>query len=144
MSRLQIAGLSAYNDCMTLSPSLVGTLQAFNQMDAVARSGALPVRDGTAFRERVKAMLPFQPSPARVKTSDLQGLFDWAKAEVLAAGAGRPAGRLTPNAVQPLGSEEQTAVGPKDPATEASEEISKAELDPYTFSPPKAPGMDLS
>ncbi len=129
---------------MTLSPSLVGSLQAFNQMDPVARSGVLPVRDGAAFREIVRAMSPREAPPVRAEASDLQGQFNSTETEVSALGAARPAGRRIPKAVQPLGCEEETAVGPKDPASETSDEITKAGLDPYIFSPPIVPGMDLS
>ena len=134
----------SYNVFMTLSPSLVGTLQAFNQMDPVARSGVLPVRDGAAFREIVGAMSPREVPPVRAEASDLQRPFNSTEAEILAVGAPRPAGHRNPKAMEPLGCEEETAVGPKDPASETSDEITKAGLDPYTFSPPKVPGMDLS
>ena len=49
---------------MMLSPSLVGTLRTFNQMDPATRSGMLPVRDGAAFAEKVLTMPPPQAHPA--------------------------------------------------------------------------------
>src|ERR1035437_7202073 len=53
-----------YNGAMMLSPSLVGTLRTFNQMDPAARSGMLPVRDGAAFAEKVLTMSPSQTGRA--------------------------------------------------------------------------------
>jgi hypothetical protein len=97
---------------MMLSPSLVGTLRTFNQMDPATRSGMLPVRDGRAFGAKVLTMTPPPEHPAPKAAHPLEG------------GAGNP-------------------VDPETLASEAGDKIKEARFDPYAFSPPKAPGMDL-
>ena len=103
-----------------LSPSLVGTLRTFNQMDPTTRSGMLPVRDGAAFGEKVLTMPPRQAHPVPRGTASLPD------------SAGRP-----------LEGEIANPIYPKTLASEAGDKIKKARFDPYAFSPPKAPGMDL-
>jgi hypothetical protein len=112
---------------MMLSPSLVGTLRTFNQMDPATRSGMLPVRDGTAFGAKVLTTPPHaHPPPAG--PASLQDSPNPLEAEVLAAHRKQADAPLAPKAGHPL---------------DAGDKIKKARFDPYAFSPPKAPGMDL-
>jgi hypothetical protein len=127
---------------MMLSPSLVGTLRTFNQMDPATRSGMLPVRDGTAFGAKVLTTPPHaHPPPAG--PASLQDSPNPLEAEVLAAHRKQADAPLAPKEENPLEGEVGNPVDPKTPASEAGDKIKKARFDPYAFSPPKAPGMDL-
>jgi len=50
---------------------------------------------------------------------------------------------LPDSAGRPLEGEIANPIYPKTLASEAGDKIKKARFDPYAFSPPKAPGMDL-
>jgi hypothetical protein len=127
---------------MMLSPSLVGTLRTFNQMDPATRSGMLPVRDGTAFGAKVLTTPPHaHPPPAG--PASLQDSPNPLEAEVLAAHRKQADAPLAPKAGHPLEGEVGNPVDPETPTSEAGDKIKKARFDPYAFSPPKAPGMDL-
>jgi hypothetical protein len=128
---------------MMLSPSLVGTLRTFNQMDPATRSGMLPVRDGTAFGAKVLTMTPPRAHPPPAGPASLQDSPNPLEAEVLAAHRKQADAPLAPKAGHPLDGEVGNPVDPKTPASEAGDKIKKARFDPYAFSPPKAPGMDL-
>ena len=62
---------------MMLSPSLVGTLRTFNQMDPATRSGMLPVRDGAAFGEKVLTMPPPQAHSSADGNGQPPGLVEF-------------------------------------------------------------------
>jgi hypothetical protein len=132
-----------YNGAMMLSPSLVGTLRTFNQMDPAARSGMLPVRDGAAFAEKVLTMPPSQAHSVPTGTTRLQDSMNPSEAGVLAARRAPADARSVPEAVPEIEREVGNPMDPKTLASEAGDEIKKARFDPYAFSPPKAPGMDL-
>jgi len=128
---------------MMLSPSLVGTLRTFNQMDPATRSGMLPVRDGTAFGAKVLTMTPPPAHPAPAGPASLQDSSNSLEAEVLAAHREQADAPFAPKAGHPLEGEVGNSVDPKTLTSEAGDKIKKARFDPYAFSPPKAPGMDL-
>ena len=128
---------------MMLSPSLVGTLRTFNQMDPATRSGMLPVRDGTAFGAKVLTMTPPQAHPAPTGPASLQDSSNSLEAGVLAAHREQADAHLAPKAGHPLEGEVGNPVDPETLASEAGDKIKKARFDPYAFSPPQAPGMDL-
>ena len=128
---------------MMLSPSLVGTLRTFNQMDPATRSGMLPVRDGRAFGAKVLTMTPPPEHPAPAGPASLQDSSNSLEAGVLAAPREQADAHLAPKAAHPL---EGGAGNPADPetlASEAGDKIKEARFDPYAFSPHQAPGMDL-
>jgi hypothetical protein len=127
---------------MMLSPSLVGTLRTFNQMDPATRSGMLPVRDGTPFGAKVLTMTPPQAHPPAGPAS-LQDSPNSLEAEVLAAHRKQADAPLAPKAGHPLEGEVGNPVDPETLTSEAGDKIKKARFDPYAFSPPQAPGMDL-
>jgi len=128
---------------MMLSPSLVGTLRTFNQMDPATRSGMLPVRDGRAFGAKVLTMTPPQAHPAPAGPASLQDSPNPLEAEVLAAHRKQADAPLAPKAGHPLEGEVGNPVDAETPTSEAGDKIKKARFDPYAFSPPQAPGMDL-
>jgi hypothetical protein len=128
---------------MMLSPSLVGTLRTFNQMDPATRSGMLPLRDGTAFGTKVLTMTPPQAHPVPAGPASLQDSSNSLEAEVLAAHREQADAPLALKAGHPLEGEAGKPVDPKTLASEAGDKIKKARFDPYAFSPPQAPGMDL-
>jgi hypothetical protein len=128
---------------MMLSRSLVGALRTFNQMDPATRSGMLPVRDGAAFAEKVLAMPPSQAHPAPTGTTRRQDSLNSLEAEDLAAHREQANAPLPPKAGRPLKGELANPLDPKTLASEAGDKIKKAKFDPYAFSPPKAPGMEL-
>jgi hypothetical protein len=111
-------------------------------MDPATRSGMLPVRDGTAFGAKVLTTPPHaHPPPAG--PASLQDSPNPLEAEVLAAHRKQADAPLAPKAGHPLDGEVGNPVDPKTLASEAGDKIKKARFDPYAFSPPKAPGMDL-
>ncbi len=124
---------------MMLSPSLVGTLRTFNQLDPATRSGMLPVRDGTAFGAKVLTMT--HPPPAG--PASLQDSPNPLEAEVLAAHREQADAPLALKAGHSLEGEAGNPVDPKTLTSEAGDKIKRARFDPYAFSPPQAPGMDL-
>ena len=128
---------------MILSPSLVGTLRTFNQMDPATRSGMLPVRDGAAFGAKVLTMTPPQAHPAPTGTASLPDSLNSQEGEVLAPHREQADEPFAPKGGRPLEAELANPTDPKSLASEAGDKIKKAEFDPYAFSPPKAPGMDL-
>jgi hypothetical protein len=128
---------------MMLSPSLVGTLRTFNQMDPATRSGMLPVRDGRAFGAKVLTMTPPPEHPAPGGPASPQDSSNSLEAEVLAADREQADAPLAPKARHPLEGEVGNPVDPKTLGSEAGDKIKKARFDPYAFSPPQAPGMDL-
>lgn len=126
-----------------LSPSLVGTLRTFNQMDPATRSGMLPVRDGAAFGAKVLTMSPPQAHSAPTRAASLPDSSNPLEAEVLAAHREQAAAPFAPRAGRSLEGELANSTEPKSLASEAGDKIKKASLDPYALSPPRAPGMDL-
>ncbi len=128
---------------MMLSPSLVGTLRTFNQMDPATRSGLLPVRDGRAFGAKVLTMTPPGAHPAPAGPASLQDSSNSLEAGVLAAPREQAEAHLALKAAHRLEGEVGNPVDPKTLASEAGDKIKKASLDPYAFSPHQAPGMDL-
>jgi hypothetical protein len=128
---------------MMLSPSLVGTLRTFNQMDPATRSGMLPVRDGAAFGEKVLTMPPRQAHPAARGTASLPDSSNSLEAQASAAHREQADAPLAPKAGHPLDGEVGNPVDPKTLASEAGDKIKKARFYPYAFSPHQAPGMDL-
>jgi hypothetical protein len=128
---------------MMLSPSLVGTLRTFNQMDPATRSGMLPVRDGTAFGAKVLAMTPPQAHPAPAGLASLQDSSNSLEAEVLAAHRKQADASFAPKAGHPIEGEVGNPLDPEILASEAGDKIKEASFDPHAFSPPQAPGMDL-
>ena len=128
---------------MMLSPSLVGTLRTFNQMDPATRSGMLPVRDGAAFAEKVLAMPPPQAHPAPTGTTRRQDSLNTLAAKVSAPHREQADAPFARKAGHPLEGELANPIDPKTLASEAGDKIKKASFDPYAFSPPKAAGMDL-
>jgi hypothetical protein len=128
---------------MMLSPSLVGTLRTFNQMDPATRSGMLPVRDGAAFAEKVLTMPAPQAQPAPAGTTRLQESVNSLAAEVLAAHGAQADAHFVAKAAHLLKGEAGSPMDPKTLASETSDKIQEAGFDPYAFSPPKAPEMDL-
>jgi hypothetical protein len=128
---------------MKLSPSLVCTLRTFNRMDPATRSGMLPVRDGAAFGQKVLTTTPPQAHPAPTRAASLPDSLNSQEGEVLAPHREQAAAPLVPKGGRPLERELANPMDPKSLASEASDKIKKAEFDPYAFSPPKAPGMDL-
>ena len=98
---------------MMLSPSLVGTLRTFNQMDPATRSGMLPVRDGAAFGEKVLTMTPPQAHPAPAGPASLQDSSNSLEAEVLAAHREQADAPLAPKAAHPLEGEVGNPVDPR-------------------------------
>jgi hypothetical protein len=128
---------------MMLSPSLVGTLRTFNQMDPATRSGLLPVRDGRAFGAKVLTMTPPRAHPAPAGPASLQDSSNSLEAGVLAAPREQADAPLALKAGHPLEGEVGNPVDPKTLTSETGDKIKKASLDPYAFSPPQAPGMDL-
>jgi hypothetical protein len=127
---------------MMLSPSLVGALRTFNQMDPATRSGMLPVRDGAAFGQKVLTMSPPQAHPVSTGAASLPDSSNALETQALAAHR-EQAAPLGPKAGLPLEAELANPTDPKSLAPEAGDKIKKARFDPYAFSPPKAPGMDL-
>jgi len=127
---------------MMLSPSLVGTLRTFNQMDPATRSGMLPVRDGTAFGAKVLTMTPPQAHPPPAGPASLQDSPNPLEAEVLAAHRKQADAPLAPKAGHPLEGEVGNPVDPETLTSEAGDKIKTARFDPYAFSPHQAPGMD--
>ena len=87
---------------MMLSPSLVGTLRTFNQMDPATRSGMLPVRDGRAFGAKVLTMTPPPEHPAPRGPASLQDSSNSLEAGVLAAPREQADAHLAPKAAHPL------------------------------------------
>jgi hypothetical protein len=65
------------------------------------------------------------------------------EAEVLAAHRKQADAPLAPKAGHPLEGEVGNPVDPETLTSETGDKIKKARFDPYAFSPPKAPGMDL-
>ena len=128
---------------MMLSPSLVGTLRTFNQMDPATRSGMLPVRDGRAFGAKVLTMTPPPEHPAPAGPASLQDSSNSLEAEVLAAQREQADAPLALKAGHPLEGEVGNRVDPKTLTSETGDKIKKASLDPYAFSPHQAPAMDL-
>jgi hypothetical protein len=128
---------------MKLSPSLVCTLRTFNRMDPATRSGMLPVRDGAAFGQKVLTMPPPQAHSAPTRAARLPDSLNSQEGEVLAPHREQVAAPLAPKGGRPLEGELANPMYPKSLASEAGDKIKKAEFDPYAFSPPKAPGMDL-
>ena len=128
---------------MMLSPSLVGTLRTFNQMDPATRSGMLPVRDGRAFGAKVLTMTPPPEHPAPTGPASLQDSSNSLEAGVLAAPREQAEAHLALKAAHPLEVEVGNPVDPKTLTSETGDKIKKARFDPYAFSPPQAPGMDL-
>ena len=128
---------------MMLSPSLVGTLRTFNQMDPATRSGMLPVRDGRAFGAKVLTMTPPPAHPAPAGPASPQDSSNSLEAGVLAAPREQADTHLALKAAHPLEGEAGNPVDPETLASEAGDKIKEARFDPYAFSPPKAPGMDL-
>ena len=126
-----------------LSPSLVGTLRTFNQMDPVTRSGMLPVRDGVVFEAKVRTMTPPRAHPAPGGPASPQDLSNSLEAGVLAAPREQADAPLAPRGGHPLKGEVGNPLDPKTLASETGDKIKEASFDPYAFSPPKAPGMDL-
>ena len=128
---------------MMLSPSLVGTLRTFNQMDPATRSCMLPVRDGRAFGAKVLAMTPPPEHPAPTGPASLQDSSNSLEAGVLAAPREQADTHLALKAAHPLEGGAGNPVDPKTLTSETGDKIKKARFDPYAFSPPQAPGMDL-
>jgi len=128
---------------MLLSPSLVGTLRTFNQMDPATRSGMLPVRDGRAFGAKVLTMTPPPAHPAPAGPASLQDSSNSLEAGVLAAPREQADAPLALKAGHPLEGEVGNTMDPETLTSEAGDKIKKAKFDPYAFSPPQAPGMDL-
>ena len=128
---------------MMLSPSLVGTLRTFNQMDPATRSGMLPVRDGRAFGAKVLTMTPPPEHPAPGGPASLQDSSNSLEAGVLAAPREQADAPLALKAGHPLEGEVGNPVDPKTLTSETGEKIKKARLDPCAFSPHQVPGMDL-
>ena len=126
-----------------LSPSLVGTLRTFNQMDPVTRSGMLPVRDGRAFGAKVRTMTSPSAHPAPAGLASLQDSSNSLEAGVLAAPREQADTRLALKAAHPLEGEAGNPLDPEILASEAGDKIKEARFDPYAFSPHQAPGMDL-
>ena len=126
-----------------LSPSLVGTLRTFNQMDPATRSGMLPVRDGRAFGAKVLTMTPPRAHPAPTGPASLQDSSNSLEAGVLAAHREQADAPVARKAGHPLEGEVGNPVGPQALASEAGDKIKEARFDPYAFSPPQTPGMDL-
>jgi len=127
---------------MTLSPALVGTLRTFNQMDPVARSGLLPVRDGTAFEKEVRR-IPTPPARlASARASNNQKVGS-SVTEVLSAGSEVTVPGHSAQPVRPITHGQETLHDWESPASAAGDTIEKSKLDPYIFSPPNTPGLDL-
>jgi len=126
-----------------LSSSLVGTLRTFNQMDPATRSGMLPVRDGTAFGAKVLTMPPPQAHPAPTATTSLPDSSNSLEAEVLASHREQAGAPFSPKAGHPFEGEVGNPMDRKALSSEAGDRIKKASFDPYAFTPPKAPRMDL-
>ena len=126
-----------------LSPSLVGMLRTFNQMDPATRSGMLPVRDGTAFGAKVLTMTPPPEHPAPAGPASPQDSSNSLEAEVLAAHCEQAEAPFAPKAGHALEGEVGNPTVPKTLASEAGDKIKEARFDPYAFSPHQAPGMDL-
>ena len=127
---------------MTLSPALVGTLRSFNQMDPVARSGMLPVREGTAFEKEVRRIPPPPARLASASVSDHQKVGS-SVTEVLSAGREVTVPGHTSQPVRPITHGQETLPDWESPASAAGDTIEKSKLDPYIFSPPNTPGLDL-
>ena len=127
---------------MTLSPALVGTLRTFNQMDPVARSGMLPVRDGTAFEKEVRR-IPTPPARlASARASNNQKVGS-SVTEVLSAGSEVTVPGHAAQPARPITHGQETLPDWESPASAAGDTIEKSKLDPYIFSPPNTPGFDL-
>jgi hypothetical protein len=118
-------------------------LRTFNQMDPATRSGMLPVRDGRAFGAKVLTMTPPPAHPAPAGPASLQDSSNSLEAAVLTAPREQADAPFAPKAGHPLEGELANPRAPKTLASETGDKIKKARFDPYAFSPPKAPGMDL-
>ena len=127
---------------MTLSPALVGTLRTFNQMDPVARSGMLPVRDGTAFEKEVRRIPtpPVRLGSARASNNQKVGS---SVTEDLSAGSEVTVPGHTAQPARPITHGQETLHDWESPASAAGDTIEKSKLDPYILSPPNTPGLDL-
>jgi len=83
------------------------------------------------------------PPQAHPAPRGAASLPDSSKAQAWAAHRKQADAPFAPKAGRRLEGELANPMDPKTLASEAGDKIKKARFDPYAFSPPKAPGMDL-